>query len=111
MLCAQLLDEQVSLQRYWNYLRRQLYVMDTYVTPHNRLVNHTMLALHTYLSWAFVLPCLTGASAKLLYKHSRSPSSHNPRHICQLSSARPGDLPSNRALFRHNPHLDARYFQ
>ena len=62
--CAQLLGEQVSLQRYWNYLRRQLYVMDTYVTPHNRLVNHTMLALHTYLSWAFVLPCLTGASPR-----------------------------------------------
>ena len=62
MPAAQLLDEQVSLERYWNYLRRQLYVMDTYVTPRNRLVNHSMLGLHTYLSWAFVLPCLTGAS-------------------------------------------------
>jgi hypothetical protein len=60
MLRSQLLEEQVSLVRYWNYLRRQLYVMDTYVSPHNRRVNHAMLALHTYLSWTFVLPCLTG---------------------------------------------------
>ena len=59
-LRVQLLEEQVSLSRYWNYLRRQLYVMDTYVSPHNRRINHAMLALHTYLSWAFVLPCLTG---------------------------------------------------
>ena len=60
----QLLEEHVSLSRYWNYLRRQLYVMDTYVSPHNRRINHAMLALHTYLSWAFVLPCLTGQPSR-----------------------------------------------
>ena len=62
--CAAIGRASVSLERYWNYLRRQLYVMDTYVTPRNRLVNHSMLGLHTYLSWAFVLPCLTGASVQ-----------------------------------------------
>jgi hypothetical protein len=46
---------------YWNYLRRQLFVMDTYASAHNRRVNHTMLALHAYLSWAVVMPLLTGA--------------------------------------------------
>lgn len=50
------------LRTYWNYLRRQLFVMDTYASPHNRRVNHTMLALHCYLSWALVAPLLTGGA-------------------------------------------------
>lgn len=45
---------------YWNYLRRQLFVMDTYASAHNQRVNHTMLALHCYLSWAIVIPLFTG---------------------------------------------------
>ena len=49
---------------YWNYLRRQLFVMDTYASAHNRRVNHTMLTLHAYLSWAVVLPLLTGAHGR-----------------------------------------------
>jgi hypothetical protein len=28
--------------------------MDTYASEYNRRVNHTMLALHCYLSWSFV---------------------------------------------------------
>ena len=44
--------------QFWNYLRRQLYVMDTYCNAHNRSLNHTMLALHSYLSWAFILPLM-----------------------------------------------------
>lgn len=54
------LDADMPWGRYWNYLRRQLYVMDTYTSPHNRAVNHTMMALHTYLSLAFVVPTVTG---------------------------------------------------
>lgn len=57
----QLLDGDVSARRYWNYLRRQLYVMDTYVSAHNRRVNHGMLLLHPLLSWGFVIPALAGA--------------------------------------------------
>ncbi len=49
-----------TLGTWWNYLRRQLYVMDTYASAHNRRVNHTMLALHAYLSWAAVAPLATG---------------------------------------------------
>ena len=30
--------------------------MDTYCNAHNRSLNHAMLALHSYLSWAFILP-------------------------------------------------------
>ena len=53
------LEGDVSWGRYWNYLRRQLFVMDTYVSAHNRRVNHCMLLLHPLLSWGFVIP--TGA--------------------------------------------------
>ncbi|CAK0746217.1 hypothetical protein CVIRNUC_001675 [Coccomyxa viridis] len=48
--------EPCSAGQFWNYLRRQLYVMDTYCNAHNRALNHTMLALHSYLSWSFILP-------------------------------------------------------
>ena len=55
------LDAACTAKQCWNYLRRQLYVMDTYCNAHNRTLNHTMLALHSYLSWAFILPLfLTG---------------------------------------------------
>ncbi|KAK9804057.1 hypothetical protein WJX73_000030 [Symbiochloris irregularis] len=57
----QWLDADMPWRRYWNYLRRQLYVMDTYTSPHNRALNHTMMALHTYLSLAFVIPTVTVA--------------------------------------------------
>jgi hypothetical protein len=52
------LDRAYTLGRYWNYLRRQLYVMDTYACAAAARTNHTMLALHSYLSWAFVAPAL-----------------------------------------------------
>lgn len=50
------LDPSCTAEQFWNYLRRQLYVMDTYYNTHNRSLNHTMLALHGYLSWAFIVP-------------------------------------------------------
>ena len=52
------LDKACSFGQFWNYLRRQLYVMDTYASSHNRRLNHIMLALHCYLSWAFVAPAV-----------------------------------------------------
>lgn len=50
------LDKECSPGKFWNYLRRQLYVMDTYINSHNERLNHAMLALHCYLSWAFIAP-------------------------------------------------------
>lgn len=50
------MDDNRSLPRYWNYLRRQLYVLDTYCNRHARLTNHVMAAFHCYASAAFVLP-------------------------------------------------------
>lgn len=52
----QAVDAEVSGRRYWNYLRRQLVVLDTYVSPHNRRTNHILAAAHCYLSWALVAP-------------------------------------------------------
>ena len=52
------LDTSCSARQFWNYQRRQLYVMDTYCNAHNKRLNHTMLALHCYLSWAFILALL-----------------------------------------------------
>ena len=50
--------------RQWlNYLHRQLYVLDTYTDRHNRQTNHTMMVLHSLLSWLLVLPSLSGAAA------------------------------------------------
>ena len=66
-LFPQLLGGALSLRRYWNYLRRQLYVMDTYSSAHNRRVNHGMLLLHPLLSWGFVIPTVTGETSGLRY--------------------------------------------
>jgi hypothetical protein len=55
----QYLDAEYSPLRYWNYLRRQLVVLDTYASDHNRRTNHVMAVLHCYFSWAFVVPVLS----------------------------------------------------
>lgn len=54
------LDRQYSWGQYWNYLRRQLYVLDTYSNRHNRLLNHTMMWVHSWASLAFAAPVLLG---------------------------------------------------
>ena len=48
----QRLDPSQSLAQWWNYVRRQLFVMDTYANAWNRRVNHGMLFVLTYLSLA-----------------------------------------------------------
>eukprot|EP00898_Chlorokybus_atmophyticus_P006719 jgi/Chlat1/7048/Chrsp56S00528 len=57
-LFPQQLESGSTMHGYWNYLRRQLVVMDTYSSAHNRHVNHALLASHCYLSWALVLAIL-----------------------------------------------------
>ena len=55
------LDAELSFASYWNYCRRQVYVLDTYTTKFNRRVNHTLLVLHSYLSIGFVGSMLLNA--------------------------------------------------
>lgn len=58
----------MSWHRYWNYLRRQLFVMDTYVSLRNRQTNHTMMALHSYMSLAVIIPVCTGDATFKAFK-------------------------------------------
>ena len=51
----------ITWGQWWNYLRRQLFVMDTYSSPANARLNHAMLALHAYLSSALLAAFLLGA--------------------------------------------------
>ena len=48
----QRLDPSQTAAQWWNYVRRQLFVMDTYANAWNRRVNHGMLFVLTYLSLA-----------------------------------------------------------
>ncbi|XP_047167041.1 uncharacterized protein LOC124836032 [Vigna umbellata] len=42
--------------RYWNYLRKQTFVLESYVTRVNQIMNRALFAVHCYLSWGFVAP-------------------------------------------------------
>eukprot|EP00899_Mesostigma_viride_P009178 jgi/Mesvir1/18261/Mv09531-RA.1 len=54
------LSDECSMRRYWNYLCRQVYVLYTWCSFHNRCVNTALLLSHSYLSWALSLPVLPG---------------------------------------------------
>ena len=54
------LEQRYSWTQYWNYLRRQLFVMDTYATPHNRALNLVMAAVHVWASSFASAPVLAG---------------------------------------------------
>ena len=61
--CKRRLDAGITWGQWWNYLRRQLFVMDTYSSPANARLNHAMLALHAYLSSALLAALLLGAGS------------------------------------------------
>ncbi|GAB4823475.1 hypothetical protein N2152v2_010521 [Parachlorella kessleri] len=63
----QWVDGDYTPRRWWNYLRRQLYVLDTYSNAHNRRTNHIMALLHCYGSWGWVIPATTAAARLLLW--------------------------------------------
>mmetsp|Transcript_62610 Transcript_62610/g.198241 ORF Transcript_62610/g.198241 Transcript_62610/m.198241 type:complete len:382 (-) Transcript_62610:234-1379(-) len=49
------LDVRCSMSQYWNYLRRQVYVLDTYYSRQNYKLNLSLLVTHSYLSLVLVL--------------------------------------------------------
>lgn len=49
----------ITMKEYWNYLRRQLFVLDTYSDFHNKLTNYSLICLFIYGSVGFVVPTLT----------------------------------------------------
>ncbi|XP_028781099.1 uncharacterized protein LOC114737345 [Neltuma alba] len=50
------LASDLNFGRYWNYLRKQTFVLESYVTRANWIMNRVLFAAHCYLSWGFVAP-------------------------------------------------------
>ncbi|RCV28647.1 hypothetical protein SEVIR_5G425400v4 [Setaria viridis] len=50
------LASDLSFSRYWNYLRKQTFVLESYVSNVNWLMNRALFTSHCYLSWGFVWP-------------------------------------------------------
>lgn len=50
------LASDLSFSRYWNYLRKQTFVLESYIDDVNWMMNRALFSSHIYLSWAFVLP-------------------------------------------------------
>lgn len=42
--------------RYWNYLRKQTFVLESYISRVNWFMNRALFSSHCYLSWSFVAP-------------------------------------------------------
>jgi hypothetical protein len=50
------LASDLSFGRYWNYLRKQTFVLESYISKVNWIMNKALFAVHCYLSWGFVAP-------------------------------------------------------
>ncbi|XP_043707660.1 uncharacterized protein LOC122656996 [Telopea speciosissima] len=50
------LASDLSFPRYWNYLRKQTFVLESYTTKVNWIMNRALFSSHCYLSWGFVAP-------------------------------------------------------
>ncbi|KAG0616937.1 hypothetical protein M758_5G153300 [Ceratodon purpureus] len=53
------LAKDLSFSRYWNYLRKQTIVLETYNTTFNYWMNRGLFFVHCWLSWSFVFPYIT----------------------------------------------------
>ncbi|KAK1281617.1 hypothetical protein QJS10_CPB22g01357 [Acorus calamus] len=42
--------------KYWNYLRKQTFVLESYISEVNWMMNRALFSSHIYLSWGFVAP-------------------------------------------------------
>lgn len=49
---------------HWNYMRRQVFVLDTYRNGAGRTLNHTMLGLLVFLGLTLSFPVVAGATAE-----------------------------------------------
>ncbi|XP_024960537.1 uncharacterized protein LOC112501113 [Cynara cardunculus var. scolymus] len=50
------LASDLTFARYWNYLRKQTFVLESYTTNINWIMNRALFSVHCYLSWGFVSP-------------------------------------------------------
>ncbi|KAK3016473.1 hypothetical protein RJ639_007722 [Escallonia herrerae] len=52
------LASDLTFPRYWNYLRKQTFVLESYATNVNWIMNRALFSTHCYLSLGFVTPYL-----------------------------------------------------
>ncbi|CAI0628612.1 unnamed protein product [Linum tenue] len=50
------LASDLSFSRYWNYLRKQTFVLESYISRVNWIMNRALFSVHCYLSWGFAAP-------------------------------------------------------
>ncbi|CAM8887245.1 unnamed protein product [Rhodiola kirilowii] len=50
------LASDLTFSRYWNYLRKQTFVLESYTNRVNWIMNRALFTVHCYLSWGFVAP-------------------------------------------------------
>lgn len=55
------LAKDITFSQYWNYLRKQTFVLESYNTQVNWMMNRALFYSHCWLSWSFVLPFLIAA--------------------------------------------------
>lgn len=55
------LAKNITFSQYWNYLRKQTFVLESYNTHVNWLMNRALFYSHCWLSWSFVLPFVMSA--------------------------------------------------
>ncbi|KAL9242321.1 hypothetical protein vseg_016334 [Gypsophila vaccaria] len=55
------LASDLNFSRYWNYLRKQTFVLESYVSKVNWIMNRALFFVHCYLSWGFVAPYVMAA--------------------------------------------------
>ncbi|XP_075509005.1 uncharacterized protein LOC142545617 isoform X1 [Primulina tabacum] len=55
------LASDLNFARYWNYLRKQTFVLESYTTKVNWIMNRALFSTHCYLSWGFVTPYIMSA--------------------------------------------------
>ncbi|UPR04637.1 hypothetical protein HOP50_17g79810 [Chloropicon primus] len=51
----QRIPKRTTLKQYWNYMSRQVFVLDTYTSGWHKRLNHMLIVIHVYLSTFFVL--------------------------------------------------------
>ena len=49
------LPKHTTFKQYWNYMSRQVFVLDTYTSGWHKVLNHMLIGIHTYLSILFIL--------------------------------------------------------
>ncbi|XP_047338072.1 uncharacterized protein LOC124941763 [Impatiens glandulifera] len=65
------LGSDLTFSRYWNYLRKQTFVLESYTSNVNWRMNKALFSVHCYLSWGFVVPYIMAlthlAAAIIIY--------------------------------------------